>query len=119
MATTLDTLKKALKTLDDAIQQPQNEFLRDAVIQRFEYTIELAWRVAQKVMGSPSTAPKAIVREMASQGLITNPVKWIEYIDRRNETSHIYNQDVAKRVYDAAVAFAKDCHELIAKMDRP
>ena len=105
-----------MQTLDDAIAQPKNEFLRDAVIQRFEYTNELAWLVSQKLMGSSSTAPKVVIREMASQGLITDALAWFEYIDRRNETSHIYNEEVAERVYLAAVKFAGDCKKLLVSL---
>jgi len=38
-------LKDAAKTLDTALKiKPLNDIVRDAVIQRFEYTYEITWK---------------------------------------------------------------------------
>lgn len=34
--------------LQDALAQPKNGFIRDSVIQRFEFSIELSWKTAKK-----------------------------------------------------------------------
>ncbi|MHB8714048.1 MAG: nucleotidyltransferase substrate binding protein [Trichloromonadaceae bacterium] len=36
---------KALAQLEKATQQPKDELVRDSVIQRFEFTHELAWKM--------------------------------------------------------------------------
>ncbi len=36
---------KALNRLKDACDQKENEFIRDAVIRRFEFCFELAWKM--------------------------------------------------------------------------
>ena len=38
---TFNKLTKAFFRLEEAIQQPYNEFIQDSVIQRFEFTFEL------------------------------------------------------------------------------
>ena len=38
---------QALTALKDALVQPKNEYMRDSVIQRFEFTLDLAWKAAQ------------------------------------------------------------------------
>ncbi len=38
-------LKNALKNLEDILKRPLNEQIRDGVVQRFEYTFELAWKL--------------------------------------------------------------------------
>ena len=40
----LNDLNKALLRLDEALKQPENDFVRDAAIQRFEFCFELAWK---------------------------------------------------------------------------
>jgi hypothetical protein len=40
----LSDLNQALLRLDEALKQPENEFIRDAAIQRFEFCFELAWK---------------------------------------------------------------------------
>jgi hypothetical protein len=36
---------KAFGQLEKAAEQPKDEFLRDSVIQRFEFTHEIAWKM--------------------------------------------------------------------------
>ena len=43
----LKLLEQAVRTLREAIQQPLTDFMRDAVIQRFEYVFELSWKTTQ------------------------------------------------------------------------
>lgn len=57
----LDEFIKAVNRLDLAIQQEKNEFIRDAVIQRFEFSVELAWKTAKRVMGASTAAPKDVI----------------------------------------------------------
>jgi len=57
----LTTFEKALLSLEKALEQPKNEFIRDSVIQRFEYTYELAWKMLRRFLvadvGSEALAP--------------------------------------------------------------
>lgn len=101
---------KAVLRLQDALLQPKNEFLRDSVIQRFEFSIELAWKTAKKIMGTPSSAPKDIIREMAQAGYITTVDQWLLAIDMRNISSHTYKEALAEQVYTFAKNF---CPELL------
>jgi len=41
--TSLDEFERAIQRLDEALSQPKDEFIRDSVIQRFEFTFELSW----------------------------------------------------------------------------
>lgn len=45
IALDLTALKMAIRSLIVGIKQPKNEFTRDAVILRFEYTFELSWKM--------------------------------------------------------------------------
>lgn len=105
MAATQHEYIKALNSLQYALSLPQDDISRDASIQRFEFCVELAWKSARKLMGTASTAPKQVVREMARAGLIDNVELWLEAIDYRNLTSHTYNAELAGQVYRFAIAF--------------
>lgn len=100
MAANLEQLEKATRALKEALDQPYSDIVRDATIQRFEFCVELSWKVLKKIMGTSSVAPKTIVREAAQQGLISDPELWLQFIDARNLTSHTYNEDTAKEVYE-------------------
>lgn len=114
----LEDLKKALKKLKEALELPDNEINRDATIQRFEFTFELAWKLMQNIAqeNSPNVyGPKNAIREAAQLGLITDPEKWFEYLKKRNLASHTYNEEQAKEVYMSTKYFVSDVDILIEK----
>jgi len=52
----------------------------------------------------------------AREGLIEDPLPWFGYGDARNTTAHIYNQDKAEMVYQAALRFIKDARFLLNRL---
>ena len=112
----LSRLEKALATLKQGYKPNPSELERDGLIQRFEYSIELCWKTSKKILfesGIQADTPKNVFREMAALGWITNPEDWLDYLDKRNETSHIYNEEVASRIFAIINKFIKDADELI------
>lgn len=94
---------RAITKLEAALAQPYNEFMRDSVIQRFEFCYELAWKtmklwLAQKdieVLNAKDTLKEALV-----QALITDGNGWSEMHRMRNLTSHTYDEALAAEVYN-------------------
>lgn len=106
-------LEKAVQRLQEAIAQPKNDFLRDSVIQRFEFCVELAWKSAKKKMGTSTTAPKEVIREMAQNEYIQDVSLWLEAVDQSNLSSHTYKEDLAEQVYAFAVDFIPQLKKLL------
>ena len=80
-------------------QRPLSELEQQGLIQSFEFTHELAWNVLkdylemegiQGLVGSRST-----VREAFKRGLVHDGEVWMDMIEKRNLSSHTYNQTVA------------------------
>jgi nucleotidyltransferase substrate binding protein (TIGR01987 family) len=115
---TTDAFRKAVLRLEEAIRQPKNDFLRDSVIQRFEFSIELAWKTARRVMGTATTAPKDVVREMAQGGYIDDVAIWFLAIDMRNLSSHTYREELAEQVYAFACRFVPHLTNLLDRLER-
>jgi len=109
---------KAVARLKEALSQPKNEFIRDSVIQRFKFSTELAWKTAKKIMGTSTTAPKDIVREMAQAGYISDITEWLKSIDMRNLSSHTYKEDLAELVYNFAKNFVPELQKLSDYLSR-
>jgi len=124
----LTPLKKALASLLLAIERTEREqsddMLRDSVIQRFEYTYELCWKMLKRRLEMDVPSPELIdgmsfremIREGAERGMIDDPRVWFEYRQKRNLTTHTYDEKVAQDVYLAAVAFASDAQALLAAL---
>ena len=121
----INELTKAVETLEKGIvfsQRVQNDseqFLiaRDACIQRFEYCIEVAWKVAMKKLGSQTKFAKPAIREMARADLIASAEEWLTFIDARNESSHSYDEKVAQRVYSTILKFLAQAKVLITNLN--
>ena len=108
----LAPLQKAVASLDLALRQPKDEFIRDAVIQRFEYTYELCWKMIRRQLiedhGSSEVtmlSRRELFRMAADYGLIPSVQSWITYHKARNETSHVYDENKAEEVYQVASTF--------------
>ena len=112
----LSEFEKAITQLEKALNQPKDEFIRDSVIQRFEFSVELAWKTSKKVMGTSTSAPKDIIREMAQSAYITDVEIWLEAVNMRNLSSHTYKEDLAEKVYGFAKSFLPELQNLAEKV---
>lgn len=95
------SLTLAKEKFKEALSFPDTEPLRESLIQRFEYTIELAWKLMGEILAhedKPVSGVRNIIRAAAKQGLIDNPEKWLDFADQRNRTSHIYLERIAIEV---------------------
>lgn len=126
MAASSEEFKKALNALEEAVlfanQNQTNQIAykiaRDACIQRFEFCVELSWKVSAKFLGSSAFSAKVVIREMAQAGLINNPEIWFEFIEARNRSSHTYNEDQAILVFNVIPQFLIEAQMLIAKLQK-
>src|SRR5205807_9998695 len=104
----LTPFENALKSLEEVLRKPKDDIVRDATIQRFEYTYELAWKIMKRHLkwaGAIRDDPRThgdLLREAANYGLIHDAEIWLEYYRARNETSHTYDEETAEEVYEAA-----------------
>lgn len=108
--------------LRESLALPKNDIVRDSVIQRFEFTVELSWKVLHKVLKasgvSEALTPKNVIREGARLGLIADPEAWIQFLEDRNLTSHTYKENLAERVYASAQRIPPFVDALLASVDR-
>jgi nucleotidyltransferase substrate binding protein (TIGR01987 family) len=113
----LNNFQRALKTLDSAMEKPPlNSLERDGMIQRFEYCLELSWGSAKKVLEYheiKADSPRNVFRELAKNGWIDNPEEWIQFLEARNKTSHLYHEEVAEEIFKVIPVFLKASHQLI------
>ena len=87
---------------------------KEGVIQRFEYTHELAWNTLKDFLtyqGVSSTifGSRDATREAFAAGLIKEGEKWMEMIKSRNLTSHTYNEDTANEIFAKIIADFLPC----------
>jgi nucleotidyltransferase substrate binding protein (TIGR01987 family) len=89
------------EALDEDISNP---LLYDGVIQRFEFTYELAWKLMKAYLEYEGIAevnsPRGAFKEAYKAGLIFEGDIWIDMIGDRNLAAHTYNEEMAKAIYN-------------------
>jgi nucleotidyltransferase substrate binding protein (TIGR01987 family) len=73
-----------------------NQLEKEGIIQRFEYTFELAWKVLKDKMEFDGLelnqiSPKAVVRQAFQAKYISDADCWMRMIGDRNLMSHTYD----------------------------
>jgi len=75
---------------------PLSQLEKEGVIQRFEYTIELAWKVMNDYLASENVmfdqiTPRVTIRKAFESKLIGDGQTWMDALDARNKMSHTYD----------------------------
>ena len=116
-----ESLQIAQSLLQQSIQNdPSNielhKALRDSCIQRFEFCVELSWKISIKMLGLDTKAPNPAIREMAQNKLIDDTQIWFDFVLARNKTSHSYDEDIAKQVYAEVHRLIPELQKLISNL---
>ena len=90
---------RALSLLREAMEEDLSslkQLEKEGIIQRFEYTFELAWKVLKDKMEFDGIvldqiSPKAVVRQAFAAKYINDPDTWLKMIGDRNLMSHTYD----------------------------
>ena len=98
--------EKAFALLEQAVvlskDRPLNELEEQGLIQRFEFTHELAWNVLKDYFeyqgNSAITGSRDATREAFNKGLIKDGEGWLDMIKSRNQSLHTYNEEVANEI---------------------
>lgn len=127
----LTSFKKAIASLDEALieinKQKGNQFVRDATIQRFEYTYELAHKMLKRFleMTEPNKEEidqmsfSSLVRTGAEKGLLLHSWDvWAGYRTARNLTSHTYNEAKAIEVCQVIPQFLDEARYLFEQLQK-
>jgi nucleotidyltransferase substrate binding protein (TIGR01987 family) len=101
--------EKALDRLEEALTKPDDPIVRDACIQRFEFTFEMAWKAVQSFAvaeGLECMSPRDCLRVGFRLALIDRDAQWMAMVEDRNRTSHTYDEASATAIYRALPGYA-------------
>jgi nucleotidyltransferase substrate binding protein (TIGR01987 family) len=102
-------LRNAIERLREAVAQPESDLVRDAIIQRFEFTFELIWKSLKLYLerqGLECGGPRSTIKKAFTEGLISTPEEadvWLRALEDRNLTSHAYDEALAIRIHQHVV----------------
>ena len=103
---------RALDRLHEVVALDETDIIRDSMIQRFEFTYELAWKCMfywlREQGESVLEMQRPILQAAFRCALIVDPKVWEDIKEQRDKTSHTYNEakaiSVAAFIRSAALA---------------
>ncbi len=99
---------RALAQLDDAVKlrslRPLSTLEQQGLIKAFEFTQELGWNVMKdyfEYQGNPTlTGSRDAIREAFKRGLIEDGEGWMDTINSRNLSAHLYDNARANQLVE-------------------
>jgi nucleotidyltransferase substrate binding protein (TIGR01987 family) len=122
------SLDKAIASLDRGLARwqaaPADAELRDACVQRFEYTFDLCWKMLKRQLEREVPSPSEVdswsfrhlFRVAGERGLVDDVEAWFDWRDKRNITSHLYDEKKAREIAAAIPDFARAARVLRDRM---
>ena len=104
-----NSFERALSRLEAAVKLTEQRELSDleaqGLIQGFEYTHELAWKTLKNFLEAQGIVnlygSRDTTRVAFRNGLIEDGEVWMDMVEKRNLTSHTYDEETAAQVVTA------------------
>lgn len=103
----LSKFSDSINRLEEALKEYKQYKIsssRDGVIQRFEFCTELAWKSTREYLIEEGyvdiNSPKSVMKQAFADGVINNDHLWLELLNARNLTYHIYDESTADDIFE-------------------
>jgi len=114
-----EDFEKSIKRLDEVLKLKETKIIRDSAIKRFELCFDLAWKSSKayaKSKGVECYSPKDCFKEAFQLKLIDYDEQWLNMVDDRNLTIHLYEEKQADKVYSKLLGYLKMFRKLLSKL---
>src|SRR5271156_3893945 len=100
---------RAYKLLAEALRDGPHKLSlleKEGVVQRFEFTFELAWKTVKDFLENGGlvispVVPRQVIKEAFAAKLLPDGQVWIDMLDHRNRLSHTYSEAVFEKAVEA------------------
>lgn len=128
LASAIGQMEKSLMYAKSDIARQDDELfeqLRNSVIQCFEFTYELSWKMLKRYLEETAATPEEIdagtfqnlIRRGNEKGLLRSDwLQWKIYRQARTDSSHTYDCDKAEAVYAIAPDFLEEARYLYQQL---
>ncbi|KYH34732.1 nucleotidyltransferase substrate binding protein like protein [Clostridium tepidiprofundi DSM 19306] len=118
-----ENFEKSYKLLEKySKQEIKTELEKAGIIQFFEMTFELAWKVLKDYLEAEEfivKSPREAIKKAFQIGLIDNGHIWIDALSNRNLTVHTYDEDLSdemfKKIIEVYFIELKKLYEKLSK----
>lgn len=122
-----ENFDRAFSLLRDALNRGPaalNQLEKEGVVQRFEYTLELAWKTIKDFLESSgfvfiAVTPRQVIRDAFAAKIIADGQAWIDMIDHRNLLSHTYDpanfEEAVEAIHSRYLGALDQVHDFLGK----
>lgn len=98
----LENFERAFLLLQDAFKKDPSQMSdleKEGVIQRFEYTFELAWKTLHDYLvysgvSFDQITPRSVIKQAFAAKIVKDGQTWIDMLEQRNLMSHTYDSKI-------------------------
>lgn len=120
-----ENFDRALLLLEEALSRGPsalNQLEKEGVVQRFEYTLELAWKTIKDYLEAggmvfTTATPRQVVKDAFAARIVADGQTWIDMLDHRNLLSHTYDpvnfEQAVAAIHARYLAALRQVHDLL------
>lgn len=102
-----ENFERAFRLLQEAFEKDPSQMSdleKEGVVQRFEYTFELAWKTLKDYLvyhgvTFDQITPRSVIKQAFAAGIIADGQTWIDMLEQRNLMSHTYDNAIFETVF--------------------
>jgi len=111
----------ALNIQNELIEDGFEDIVLDLIVKRFEFTYEMSWKALKRYLdflGIEAKSPRGVFKEAYAQGILEEERVWLDMLEQRNISSHIYDEFEIREILTKVDKFQKAFKNLKDKIDR-
>ncbi|MDO8722210.1 MAG: HI0074 family nucleotidyltransferase substrate-binding subunit [Syntrophales bacterium] len=115
-----EKFRKAVADRDEYYNHGFGDIYLDLIVKRFEFTYEISWKAIKRYLdyiGIGCTGPRMCFKEALTQKVIEQEDIWIDMIEQRDLSSHIYDEDEIKEILEKIVDYKEAFEGLLLKLE--
>ena len=115
-------LASLLELVPQYLESKENIILRDAMIQRFEYSTEAFWKFLKAYLltehNLSANSPRDVIRTGLKAKLFSEEIskELLQMLDDRNLTSHTYVEELAETIAGRIPEYFKNMHAVMNQL---
>lgn len=115
----LENFERSINKLEEVLRLEKTEISRDSAIKRFELCFDLSWKAIKeyaRISGIECYSPRECFKTALQLKLIEHNEKWLEMIDDRNLTVHLYKEELSEEIYQKLPEYLEMFKDLLERL---
>lgn len=116
----LEKYESAVKRYEEFKSEGFGDVYLDLIVKRFEFTYEMSWKALKRYLeflGLDVKNPRQAFKEGYSQQIIDDQNIWLDMIEQRNLSSHIYDELEISEILDKKEHYLKAFQNLKIQLE--